>query len=69
MRARERGFDRVAPGKRYRMCERKTRFDSPHDAARAARRSGLRAYDCGFCEGYHLTSRPYDPALDSTRGG
>jgi hypothetical protein len=43
------------------MCLRKTRYRNDHEAMRVARRikeqrgTGLRAYECEACGGWHLT--------------
>jgi hypothetical protein len=39
-------------------CYRKRRFHEHKQAKHAARLTGLRAYFCDVCNGYHLTSRP-----------
>jgi hypothetical protein len=40
-------------------CARKQRYRSPEHAGKVAGNRGvkLRAYHCGFCDGWHLTSR------------
>lgn len=43
---------------RYWACSRKRRFDRPGQAASAAKRKGLKFYDCKHCGGLHLTSKP-----------
>jgi len=61
----------------WRSCGEKTRFDSEEKALRRGRKfGGQRAYECGLCKGWHLTSqatlsvpyfRPVE-AQDAVRG-
>jgi hypothetical protein len=69
------GADRYRPHKAkapYKKCGRKVRYETIHEAERAARkcveaRGGtIRAYDCGVdgagCGGFHLSAMPYRPS-------
>jgi len=42
----------------HRSCGSKCRFRTEDEALKFGKKRGLRVYDCGFCGGYHLTSRP-----------
>lgn len=41
--------------RRWRSCARKVRFRDEWGAAKLANMRGMRAYECGFCGGWHLT--------------
>jgi len=41
----------------YRSCTSKVRYRDDNAADRAAKKRGLRAYFCTYCQGFHLTSQ------------
>lgn len=53
--------EEAAEAKR-RMCTSKTRYALKGEAERIARERGIGFYNCQVCGGWHLTSRPPDPA-------
>lgn len=47
----------------YRDCKSKKRFDSYNDALKCGKKKTppiKDCYYCAYCDGYHLTSTPYD---------
>ena len=52
--------------RRAKACESKNRYSSPSEAQEVIRacaahgRKGLKAYRCPYCNGWHLTSHPWD---------
>lgn len=43
--------------KTWRQCDSKRAWSKAHDAHKAARKIGLRAYECHICRRWHLTSK------------
>ncbi len=46
-------------GAESRSCKQKVRFKTEFEAKKFAKTYGLRTYDCGFCKGWHLSSKDW----------